>query len=258
MGQRLARRAVADRAVVHGLREERARTVDLPVHVEQHLAPQAGPLEHGPRALLAEPVDDGAIRYGSPREALAHRLLGQGLRGDGLGEVRVTKLHVIVGEGTEVEGEIRDKQLQRTFSPRFKLDLEGQVGEAWCNCATYLRSGLREGPCEHMIALYVHQKREAAEAERLRTTPEGRRLVRAETRTLQRREADGGQTSHRLSLDDRVVRIASQEGSPGAPLGPARHQRTWYDSDAEAREAYFARLDALAAAGFIDTDAAGV
>lgn len=240
-----------------GVRPEEARVVLQRACLRGQVLFDVDRQVYRPRALLSEPVDDGAIRYGSPREALAHRLLGDG-KTRAVGDVRVTKLHVIVGEGMEVEGEIRDQQLQRTFSPRFALDLEGQVGEAWCNCATYLRSGLREGPCEHMIALYIHQKREAAEAERLRTTPEGRLMVRAETRTLQRREIDGGQTSHRLSLDDRVVRIVSQDAPPGQPLGDARHQRTWFDSDAEAREAYFSRLDTLAGQGFIDTDAAGV
>ncbi|MEQ1502247.1 MAG: SWIM zinc finger family protein [Myxococcota bacterium] len=205
-----------------------------------------------PRALLAQPVDEAAIRYGSPREELAHRLLGGGA------EIRVTKIHLVVGEGQQVEGEVVDRQLQRTFSPRFAVDVEGQVGDAWCNCATYLRSGLREGPCEHMIALFVHQRREAAEAERIRATPEGRRTIRAETRTLHRRDADGAQTSFRVSLDDRAVRIAKQQADPGQPFGEIRHQRTWFDSDVEAREAYFARLDSLAASGFIDTDAAAV
>ena len=74
----------------------------------------------------------------------------------------------------------------------------------------YMRSGLREGPCEHMIALRVHFQREQAEAERLRATPEGRKLVRAETRTFMRRDASGQQTTYRVSLDDRVVRIERQ------------------------------------------------
>jgi hypothetical protein len=207
-----------------------------------------------PRALLPEPVDEHAIRYGSPREALAHKLLGDE-NASGTGEVRVTKVHVVVGEGQQVEGEVFDKQLQRTFSPRFTVDQEGQVSDAWCNCATFLRSGVREGPCEHMLALFVQQRRDAVEAERLRNTPEGRRQIRAETRTLHRRDADGSQTSFRVSLDDKIVRIARTEADPGKPFGSPRHQRTWYDSDLEAREAYFSRLDELAASGFIDTDA---
>jgi hypothetical protein len=210
-----------------------------------------------PRSLLPEPVDDAAIRYGSPREALAHRLLGDPAGGaDAMGEVRVTKLHVMVGEGQQVEGEVMDRQLQRTFSPRFTLDLEGQVTDAWCNCPTYLRSKLREGPCEHMIALFVRSRRDADEAERLRSTPEGRMLVRAESRLLSKRDGDGARTEYRVSLDDRVVRIAVQAADPGRPLGDPRHLRTWYDTDLEAREAYFERLDRLAAEGFIDTGAA--
>jgi predicted nucleic acid-binding Zn finger protein len=194
-----------------------------------------------PRALLAEPVDESAIRFGSAREAQAHRLLE--------GKVSVEKVHHMAGEGVEISGEIDDKAMHRSFSPRFFLDVEGQVTDAWCNCPTYMRSALREGPCEHMIALRVKYQRDQVEAEHLRTTPEGRKLVRAETRTLLRRDASGAQTSYRVSLDDRVVRIARVVGSD------ARHQRLWFDTDAQARTAYFERLDALGEEGFIDTDA---
>jgi hypothetical protein len=106
-----------------------------------------------------------------------------------------------------------------------------------------------------MIALRVRFQREQAEAERLRATPEGRKLVHAETRTFMRREASGQQTTYRVSLDDKVVRIERQTASPGQPLGDARHQRLWFDTDKQARDAYFARLDDLENDGFIDTDA---
>jgi hypothetical protein len=200
-----------------------------------------------PRALLADPVDEGTIRYGSAREAQAHRLLE--------GKVDITKIHMVAGEGQEISGEVDDKAMHREFSPRFFLDTEGQVKDAWCNCPVYMRSGLREGPCEHMIALRVLFQREQAEAERLRATPEGRKLVHAETRTFMRRDASGMQTTYRVSLDDKVVRIERQTASPGQPLGDARHQRLWFDTDKQARDAYFARLDDLENDGFIDTDA---
>ncbi len=200
-----------------------------------------------PRALLSDPVDESAIRYGSAREAQAHRLLE--------GEVEVKKIHLVAGEGQEISGEVDDKAMHRSFSPRFFLDVEGQVRDAWCNCPTYMRSALREGPCEHMIALRVKFQRDQTEAERLRTTPEGRKLVHAETRTFMRRDASGAQTTYRVSLDDRVVRIERQSAAPGHPLGDARHQRLWFDSDKQARDAYFARLDDLTEDGFIDTDA---
>jgi hypothetical protein len=200
-----------------------------------------------PRALLADPIDESAIRYGSAREAQAHRLLE--------GKVEVTKIHMVAGEGQEISGEIDDKAMHRSFSPRFFLDTEGQVKDAWCNCPVYMRSGLREGPCEHMIALRVRFQRDQTEAERLRATPEGRKLVHAETRTFMRRDASGTQITYRVSLDDKVVRIERQSASPGHELGDARHQRLWFDTDKQARDAYFARLDDLQNDGFIDTDA---
>ncbi len=203
-----------------------------------------------PRLLLSEPVDPARIRYGSPREALAHRLLGEGA-----GAVAITKIHVIAGEGQEISGEVTDKVARRTFAPRFTVDIEGNVREAWCNCPTYQRSAMREGPCEHMIALYVFERRERAAAERLRQTPEGRKRVRAETRTLVRRDALGSQEEIRLSLDDRVVRVERKQRGADAKTADERFQRMWFDTDIEAREAYFARLDDLAVKGFIDTDA---
>jgi hypothetical protein len=204
-----------------------------------------------PRQLLSEPVDPGRIRYGSPREAAAHRLLGD--QEAPTADIAITKVHTIAGEGQEISGEVDDKGARRKFSPRFNVDLEGQVKDAWCNCPTYQRSAMREGPCEHMIALYVFHKRQLAEAERMRGTPEGRKLVRAETRTLVRRASLAEQEEVRVSLDDRVVRIARHR--VGQPASDDRHQRMWFDTDAEARRAYFARLDDLAEKGFIDTDA---
>ncbi len=202
-----------------------------------------------PRALLGEPVEESVIRFGSPREATAHRLLAAE------GSVKVTKLHVTAGESIEILGEVVDATARRTYAPRFTADMEGQVKDAWCNCSTYQRSAMREGPCEHMIALFVFQRRAAAEAERGRLTVEGRKLIHAETRTLIRRDATGAQAQVRVTLDDRAIRVEQNEAPAGRPLGEPRYQRIWFDTDAQARDAYFARLDALSNDGFIDTDA---
>ena len=66
-----------------------------------------------PRALMAQPVADDAVRYGSPREARAHRLLNDG------DSVEITKLHEVSGEGIEISGEVNDRESRRKFSPRF-------------------------------------------------------------------------------------------------------------------------------------------
>jgi hypothetical protein len=204
-----------------------------------------------PRELMPTPVDEAVIRFGSEREARAHRLLGDG--GPGAGEVKVTKVHEVVGEGTRIHGEVVDREAVRSFFPAFTLDLEGRVKEASCGCPPFRRSGLREGPCEHMIALRLAYARQRAAEEALRQTPEGRKLIRAETRSYVRREASGQEQVYRVSLDGKLVSVEW-----GPRLGEPRRQKLWFDTDAEARAAYFARLETLASEGFIDAASAMV
>jgi hypothetical protein len=199
-----------------------------------------------PRSLFAEAVDDAVTRFGSEHERRAHRLLAP----EGAGEVRLVKVHDMVGEGVEIVGEVFDREAQRRFGPSFTLDLEGRAVGAQCGCSHFRRAAMREGPCEHMIALRLVYARQRAEAERQRNTPEGRRLIRAETRTLVKRDAAGKETVLRLSLDARAVAV--QWGPRNAPT--PRMQRLWFDSDREAREAYFARLEGFGAEGYIDAD----
>ncbi len=163
-----------------------------------------------PRELMATPVDEAVIRFGSEREARAHRLLGDG--GPGAGEVKVTKVHEVVGEGTRIHGEVVDREAVRSFFPVFTLDLEGRVTEASCGCPHFRRSGVREGPCEHMMALRLAYARQRAEEEALRQTPEGRKLIRAETRSYVRREATRPGAG--------VPRLAGRQGG-GRGVGPA-------------------------------------
>ncbi len=199
-----------------------------------------------PRELLSTPVDEAVIRYGNEREERAHRLLGDG--GAGAGEVKLTKVHDVVGVGTRLNGEVVDREAVRSFFPSFMLDLEGRVREASCGCSHYRRSGLREGPCEHMIALRLAYARQRTQEEALRQTPKGRALIRAETRSYVRRDDSGQEQVYRVSLDGKLVSVEW-----GPRLGEQRHQRLWFDTDAEARTTYFARLESLAAEGFIDS-----
>ncbi|QSQ11839.1 SWIM zinc finger family protein [Myxococcus landrumensis] len=202
--------------------------------------------QYRPRDLMATPVDESVIRFGNEREARAHRLLGDGSAG--AGEVKLTKVHDVVGEGTRIHGEVVDREAVRSFFPSFLLDLEGRVKEATCGCPHFRRSGMREGPCEHQFALRLAYSRRRTEEEALRRTPEGRKLIRAETRSYVRRDAESGQEMvYRVSLDGQVVAVEW-----GLRTGEARHQRLWFDSDAEARSAYFTRLEKLSADGYID------
>ncbi len=196
--------------------------------------------EFRPRQLLDTPIDVAQIRFGGEREKLAHRLLGQN------GGVKLTKVHDLGSEGTELSGEVEDLEARRTFAPSFTLDPEGRVRGASCTCLHFKRAGLREGPCEHLLALRIFHQRRQLHDEELRQTAEGRALIRAETRTFVRRQT-GQELVYRVSLDDKLVRVMW-----GPRNEEPRQQRTWFDDDAQARDAYFARLDSLTQDGFID------
>lgn len=203
--------------------------------------------EYRPRQLLDAPIDVSLIRYGGEREKLAHRLLGDGSE-KATGAVKLTKVHDLGSEGTELIGDVEDLEARRSFTPGFTLDNEGRVRGASCTCLHFKRAGLREGPCEHLLALRLFHQRRQLHDEAARLTPEGRALIRAETRTFVRRQTSQ-EVVYRVSLDDKLVRVLW-----GPRNEEPRQQRTWFDSDAQARDAYFARLESLTHEGFIDAD----
>jgi hypothetical protein len=196
------------------------------------------------RALFAEPLDADKLRYRDHREEAAHRLLAVA------DQVRLTRVHDLGGEGVRIEGEVEDRAAHRTYKTSFTIDREGRTVDASCTSPQFRRSALREGPTVPMIALRLLYARQQAELERARNTEEGRRLIRAETRTLIRREPEGT-TMYRLSLSDRQVTIRW-----GAHPEAMRMNRLFFGTDDEARDEYFRRLGECADRGFIDASAA--
>lgn len=190
------------------------------------------------RPLLAQALPAEALRFRDAREAEAHRLLGEAK------QVKLIKVHD-APEGRTIEGQVEDKKAQRTFYPAFTLDRESRTTSASCTCPAFRRSGIKEGPCEHMMAVRVLFAREQAKLESARATPEGRKLIHAETRTLTRRTG-GGTEQVRLSLDGRqvVARFGTRE--------PLRQQRLLFTTPDAARDGYFNRLDELSARGYLD------
>ena len=181
-----------------------------------------------------------SLKFRDAREAAAHRLLQEP------GAVTLSKV-ADQPEGRAIEGQVVDAKAHRTFYPQFAIDREGRTSGASCTCSAFRRSGIKEGPCEHMIALRVVLAREEARLEAERLTPEGRARITAETRTLLRRTKVGAET-YRLSLDGRHV-VARF----GAGLETEhRMQRLRFPTIDAARAAYFARLDDLATKGYLD------
>ncbi len=193
-----------------------------------------------PRELLAEPADPAQLRYRDATDEKAHRFL------DTKGAVSIDKTHSLGAEGTRIEGVVSDEAAHRKMRTALTLDREGRTADASCTCARFARAGLREGPCEHLIALRLVHAREEAAAAAARETPEGRRRIRAETRSFIRRSGERAEYVQ-LSLDDRTV-IARQGPSPAA----LRMARLLFASADGARAEYFERLSALEKRGFMD------
>jgi hypothetical protein len=191
------------------------------------------------RRLIEAPLPAGALRYRDAREEHAHRLLAEP------GQVELVKVHDLGSEGQTIEGVVDDKKAHRRFHPSFTLDAEGRTASASCTCPAFRRAGIKEGPCEHMIAVRVLHAREQARLAEARASDEGRKLIRAETRTLLRRTAAGTET-YRLSLDDRQVVARFGRGEP------LRMQRLLFASADQARASYFERLAELEGKGFLD------
>jgi len=181
------------------------------------------------------PVPVDALRFRDAREAAAHRLLAEPAA------VTLTKVADQGIEGRAIEGQVVDAKAHRTYYPAFVIDREGRTASASCTCSAFRRAGIKEGPCEHMIALRVKLAREQARLEAARETAEGRAQITAETRILMRRTAAGAET-FRISLDGRTV--VARHGE--------RMQKLRFDSLDEARAAYFTRLQALATKGYLD------
>jgi hypothetical protein len=221
------------------------------------------------RPLTAAPIPAAQLRFRDAREAAAHRLLGEA------GAVALTKVHDAGSDGRTIEGQVIDARAHRTFHPSFTLgersetspvgvgsdpagsaggaggkaprgiDVEQRTSAATCTCSAFRRAGIKEGPCEHMIALRVLYAREQARLEAARATPEGRASITAETRVLLRRTARGAEL-YRVSLDGRCVTARFGIGDA------LRMQRLRFDTASEARAAYFARIDDLSRKGYLD------
>jgi hypothetical protein len=191
------------------------------------------------RPLTPTPVPAAALAFRDAREAAAHRLLAEPEA------VTLTKVHDLGSEGRSIEGQVVDAKAHRTFYPAFTIDQEARTSAASCTCSAVRRAGIKEGPCEHMIALRVRYAREQARLEAARGTPEGRAQITAETRVLMRR-TDRGAELYRLSLDGRMVTARFGIGDA------LRMQRLRFDSTPEARTAYFERLDDLSQKGYLD------
>lgn len=194
------------------------------------------------RPLLGEAVDPARYEFRNDREKRAHDLLNE------KGAVKIVTENRIHGEGLELVGKVAVAADKREYRPALLIDDEGRVRKVECTCSFFRKHQLKEGPCEHLVALRLAEARE--EQRRKAQRGADRDTVVLETRTYARRH-DKGEDVYQISLDRQRLKV--RWGARGA--AQQRVQSFVFNSPAEARHAYFARVDDLEKRGFLDATA---
>jgi hypothetical protein len=192
------------------------------------------------RPLTDAPLDLERLEYRNQRERVAHDLLVR------RGAVRIEKENRIAGTGLELTGKVVVEEDRREYRPMLLMGEEGQVLKAECTCAFFRKQGLKAGPCAHLIALRLaHAESEA----KRRKSGDPRQTVTVETRTFTKRDAEG-EDLIQLSLERRRLKVRWGRGGKALRL-----QTMAFNTQEEARAAYFARVDQATARGFLDATA---
>ncbi|HEY9842486.1 MAG TPA: SWIM zinc finger family protein, partial [Candidatus Obscuribacterales bacterium] len=188
------------------------------------------------RPLLDEPLPLETLRFRNRRERLAYDLLAKSA-------VRLESEEHIHEVGVELVGKVKSAAENREYRPLLRLNPEGRVLKADCSCSFFRKHQLKEGPCEHLIALRLR----FGQLELARRDNPDRDSVRLETRSYSKRHDDGSESVYRLSLDQR--RLIKRWSLPG--VREKKHAMVYNSAD-DARKAYFGQIDILEAKGFID------
>jgi predicted DNA-binding WGR domain protein len=192
------------------------------------------------RPLTSAPLDLARLEYRNRRERTAHDLLVR------RGAVRVEKENPIPGTGLELTGKVAVEEDRREYRPVMLLGDEGQVLKAECTCTFFRKQGLKAGPCAHLIALRLAHAE--AEANRKKSS-DPRKTVTVETRTFSRRD-ERGEDVIQLSLERQKLKVRW-----GRSNTPQRLTTLAFNTQDEARAAYFSRVDDANARGYLDATA---
>ena len=195
------------------------------------------------RPLLHTPIDPARLQFRNPRERQAHDLLAT------KGAVRLTQENHIHGQGLELTGRVEVASEKREYRPQVLVADDGRVVRAECTCTFFRKHQLKQGPCAHLVALRLLQAE--ADAKRAAQRGKARKTVVMETRTYARRRPGGSESICQVALDRQRLKVRWGERGDAR----LRVQTLFFDDVADAREAYFARVDDLEAKGFLDATA---
>lgn len=101
------------------------------------------------RELAREPLPMDKLRFSNEREEAATRLLTGNL---------VQSTHRATSDGgMELSGTVKDRS--HTHRASLVIDADARITRAECQCNFFQQNKLFKGPCEHMLALRMHDAR---------------------------------------------------------------------------------------------------
>lgn len=186
------------------------------------------------RPIVSGPLDLARLQYRNVREKVAHDLLTR------RGAVRIASENRIAGIGLELTGQVSVEEDKRDYRPQMVLADEGQVRKVTCTCATFRKQGIKGGPCVHLIALRL------AFAEKEAKKAKSDDAVKFETRAFAKREGD---VENVVQLSLERTKLKYRWGRAGQPM---RLQTLRFNTESDARSAYFGKLADLDARGYLD------
>lgn len=97
------------------------------------------------RELSREPLDMKVLRFASPQEEKANKLVES--------NSVVLQVETLEDGKVRLSGTVTDKR--NTHNPSLVLDSDDRIIQATCDCDFYSFNKLRKGPCEHILALRI-------------------------------------------------------------------------------------------------------
>jgi hypothetical protein len=101
------------------------------------------------RELAREPLPMDKLRFSNPREETATRLLG--------GNAVTSHVKQAADGSTELTGSVKDRS--HTHRVLLVIDADARITRGECQCNFFQQNKLYKGPCEHMLALRMHDAR---------------------------------------------------------------------------------------------------
>lgn len=101
------------------------------------------------RELARDPLPMDKLRFSNPREEAATRLL--------TGNSVQSTARASADGGVELSGTVKDRS--HSYRVSLSIDPDARITRAECECNYFQQNKLFKGPCEHMLAIRMHDAR---------------------------------------------------------------------------------------------------